>query len=224
MSLPRIPPYDLPAPDTWPGARAGWRADPRRAVLLIHDMQKYFVDAFTDGHPLLAGGIGNILAIREACDELGIPTVLSAQPPRQHPARRGLLTDVWGPGLSTDADARIIAPLSPRPGDIELVKWRYSAFARTDLLELMRRSGRDQLLITGVYAHIGCQQTAADAFMNDIEPYLIADAVADFSLADHLRCVDYVSRVCGSAVTTAEVVGNLVAAPAIPASPRPACV
>jgi hypothetical protein len=39
--------------------------------------------------------------------------------------------------------------------------------------------------VCGVFAHIGCLLTAADAFSLDFETFLLADAVADFSLSDH---------------------------------------
>ncbi|MDL9938977.1 isochorismatase family protein [Gordonia sp. ABSL1-1] len=211
MPLPAIAPYDLPDTGLLPPRRAGWAPDPQRAVLLIHDMQEYFVSAF-DGAPM-PEVVENVRALRDACDQMGIPVILSAQPPRQAPERRGLLTDLWGPGIATDEEAAVIAPLAPRDSDVEMVKWRYSAFVRTDLADQMRRLGRDQLIITGIYAHIGCMLTAADAFMRDLSPFLAADAVADFSRAEHLHTIGYVNSTCGASLTTAEIVKDLTGTP-----------
>ena len=66
-----------------------------------------------------------------------------------------------------------------------LTKWRYSAFYRSDLLERMRAAGRDQLILCGVYAHVGVLTTALEAFSHDIQPFLVADALGDFTEADH---------------------------------------
>jgi isochorismate hydrolase len=86
-----------------------------------------------------------------------------------------------------------------------LTKWRYSAFFRSDLLERMRARGRDQLIICGVYAHVGVLATALEAFANDIQPFLVADALGDFSEADQRLALGYTARRCGMVVAVDEV-------------------
>ena len=108
---------------------------------------------------------------------------------------------MWGPGLNAHPDQqKIVEALSPQADDKVLAKWRYSAFKRSPLAEMMKEMGRDQLAICGVYGHIGCLTTALDAFMHDIKPFMIADAIGDFSLEDHLMTLNYVAGRCGMVV------------------------
>ena len=72
-----------------------WKPDPKRAVLLIHDMQEYFLDAYSDKESPKVELISNIKMIREKCKELGIPVVYTAQPGGQTLEQRGLLQDFW---------------------------------------------------------------------------------------------------------------------------------
>ncbi|MFI6506087.1 isochorismatase family protein [Streptosporangium sp. NPDC050855] len=200
MALPRIAPYPLPGWNDLPANRVDWRPDPRRAVLLVHDMQNHFLAPFDAGDPPLTGLIANIGLLRDACARLGVPVVYSAQPGGQSGERRGLLQDFWGPGVPGGAGSEIVADLLPAERDILLVKRRYSAFHGTGLADRMRAMGRDQIIVCGVYAHIGCLLTACDAFMRDIQPFLVADAVADFSPEHHVMAVAYAADRC--AVTT----------------------
>ena len=188
-----------------------WKADAQRAVLLIHDMQRYFIEAFDHEDPQsqIRMALQNIKALRDAADDAGVPVIYTAQPPNQEPADRALLTDFWGTGLTDDGREEITQELAPRAGDLVLTKWRYSAFAKTELQEWMRQAGRDQLLITGVYAHIGCLTTALDAFMRDIQPFFVADAQADFSLEEHQMAINYGYGRCASVVSSATVLDEM---------------
>jgi bifunctional isochorismate lyase/aryl carrier protein len=203
--LPRISPYPLPTGFALDRARVGWRPDPARAALLVHDMQNYFLAPFgTADHALIARVLDNIAALRKHAAERGIPVIFSAQPGGQSLAERGLLQDFWGDGPPPDDRAlAVVDALTPDAGDIRITKRRYSAFVGTPLADLL--AGRDQLVVTGVYAHIGVLATALDAFMRDIQPFVVADAVADFSPAHHRDALRHVSDRCGVVATTAEI-------------------
>ncbi|MFF3330847.1 isochorismatase family protein [Streptomyces sp. NPDC002888] len=214
MAIPTISPYPLPAEGDLPVNRTGWRVDPDRAVLLVHDMQQYFVDFFPAGQAPMADVVRNIDALRRAAAEQGVPVAYTAQPGGMTPLERGLLRDFWGPGMDADPERRrIVAPLAPGPDDIVLTKWRYSAFARTELHEVMTARGRDQLVVCGIYAHIGCLMTACDAFTRDVQPFMVADAVADFSLEDHLMALDWAAGKCAVTLSTGAVVAALLGRP-----------
>ncbi|PZG33626.1 isochorismatase [Spongiactinospora gelatinilytica] len=204
MAIPAIAPYPMPAET--PANRVAWEPDAGRAVLLIHDMQNYFLRAFTPGASPLVELMANVLALRELCGGLGVPVVYSAQPGGQSSEERGLLLDFWGDGIGPDPEeAAIVAELAPRPGDVLLTKWRYSAYQRTGLAELMTELGRDQLIVCGVYAHIGVLMTACEAFMRDVRPFVVADAVADFSLEHHEMAIRYAAQRCAVTTTTARI-------------------
>lgn len=212
MGLPTIPSYDLPAGADLPIARAPWRLDPARAALLIHDMQGYFTAAFESGASPLEPLVVNIARLKRACAVAAIPVFYTAQNGDQDRRDRGLQADLWGPGMSAAPHQQGIEPaLAPEAPDLVLVKHRYSAFQRSHLAELMRVRGRDQLIISGIYAHIGCLMTAGEAFQRDIEPFLVADAIADFSRQKHDMALAYVAATCGVPVTTDAVVAGLAA-------------
>ncbi len=204
--LPTIAAYELPRADELPKARAPWKLECERAALLIHDMQNYFLRIFPSDASPVTPVIANIAALAKAARAAGVPVFYTAQEGNQDRRDRGLQADLWGPGMSGAPEHQpIVAALAPEAGDFVLEKHRYSAFQRSNLETLMRARGRDQLVVCGVYAHIGCTLTAADAFMRDIEPFLAADALADFSRAKHDLALSYVADVCGVPLATAQI-------------------
>lgn len=207
--LPTIAPYELPSADEIPQNRVDWDLDPSRAALLIHDMQQYFVDAYGENSELVAQLTANIRSIRDSAAQANIPVFFTAQPPKQDPAKRGLLCDFWGPGMQDDGRDQVIEDLRPREEEQVLTKWRYDAFSRSNFEDQLANLGRDQIIITGVYAHIGCLTTATSAFMRDIKPFMVADALGDFTRDEHMWTLKYAASRCGVVTDTCSVLNSM---------------
>jgi len=203
MAIPKLESYALPTAAELPTNKVNWAFEPARAALLIHDMQEYFLNFWDEDSPLVQQVVANIAQLRHYCKSQGIPVFYTAQPNQQSDEDRALLNDMWGPGLNRHPDQqRVVAALAPDEHDQVLVKWRYSAFHRSPLESILNETGRDQLIICGVYAHIGCLTTATDAFMRNIKPFMVADALADFSREEHMMSLTYTAGRSGRVVMT----------------------
>lgn len=210
MPIPPIPCYPMPGPGSLPESRVDWQVDPDRAVLLVHDMQHYFLDPFEADRSPRRELVAHAAALRDAFVEVGAPVTYTAQPGDMSPDDRGLLQDFWGPGMSADPNDRDIDPaVAPRPHDVVHTKWRPSAFCRTTLLQQLREQCRDQLVICGIYGHVGILMTAHDAFSHDVQPFVVADAIADFDQDRHLFTLDYAASRCAAVTVTERALHQL---------------
>ncbi|MFZ4283289.1 isochorismatase family protein [Streptomyces rhizosphaericola] len=206
MALPAITPYPMPTAVVQPAKRVDWTVDPARAVLLVHDLQNHFLTAYDRRAAPVPELLAHVAELKKDAARLGVPVLYTAQRGGQSPEERGLQQDFWGPGLPADDHLAAIADeVAPEEGDTVLTKWKYSGFVRTDLLERLREQGRDQIVITGVYAHIGVLMTACDAWMQDIQAFVVADAVADFSADDHAMALRWAAGKCAVVTTTRAV-------------------
>jgi bifunctional isochorismate lyase / aryl carrier protein len=216
MAIPKIQSYPLPTVENYPKNKVSWALEPKKAALLIHDMQEYFVGFYGDKSPLMQAVIDNIVRLKAFAKANNIPVYYTAQPAEQDPADRALLNDMWGPGLTRFPESQpVVGPLAPEADDIVLTKWRYSAFHRSDLEAQLQQTGKNQLIICGIYAHIGVMISAADAFMRDIKPFLVGDAIADFSYDEHVMALSYVAGRCGQVTTTESVMTQAMKDPVL---------
>lgn len=203
MAIPRLASYAYEQITVSGNDKLNWQIDPARCVFLIHDMQNYFVDFFDRSQAPIPQLFDTISRIRSRCYQQNVPVIYTAQPRNQDPKDRALLSDFWGDGLRGEAHEtfdNVVDELTPYDSDIVYTKWRYSAFQRTPLMEYMKKHGKDQLIITGIYAHIGIVATTLEAFMNDIQTFVIGDGVADFSAQDHQQALDFIAGRCGQVV------------------------
>ena len=196
----------MPGEADLPKNKVAWTADPNRAAHPRY--AQYFIDAFTPDQSPVVELITHIQKLRSCCAELGIPLSIRHSLADKH--RSGAVSqDFWGSGINDGPyQKRFVDAVAPDERDLLLTKWRYSAFQKTNLHEMMRELGRDQLMICGIYAHIGCLLTATEAFMKDIQPFFIADALADFSEEKHRLALTY-RRTRAVTLTTERLVASL---------------
>lgn len=107
MSIPKIAGYAMPQATDFYVNKTKWQVDTQRSVLLVHDMQQYFLEFYDLTAQPIPELIQNTQALIAAARAQGIPVVYTAQPGDQTPEHRQLLTDFWGTGLKQ-------IPISPK--------------------------------------------------------------------------------------------------------------
>ena len=219
MSLPPSIDY-VPDLRALPVSRAGWTLEPGRAALLVHDLQRYFTRPYAPDCAALQLAVRRTAEILAAARAAGVPVFYTAQRGDQDQTERGLQRDLWGPGMRAIPEhTEILDAVAPAAGERVLVKHRYSAFARSELAEELAAAGRDQLVITGVYAHIGITATALEAFQREIHPFVVADGIADFGPEEHALALRQIAGCCGVVTTADHVLARLTpAAPVVPSA------
>ena len=73
-------------------------------------------------------------------------------------------------------DFAIVDELAPQPGDLVVVKTRYSGFAGTPLDSMLRVRGIHYLFFAGIATNVCVESTLRDAYFHDYWPILVADA------------------------------------------------
>jgi len=166
-------------------------------------MQQHYLGVLPE--TVRADLVRNVVAIRAACAERGVPVFATVVPQARGLMERGLMWDLWGRGPRGEG-ADLDPALTVGEGRLRIVTKRsYSAFYGTDFEVMLRRLGRDSLIVAGVYTSIGCLCTAFDAFERDMRAFIVADATADMSAADHQTGLRNAARLCARVVSAEEL-------------------
>jgi len=173
--------------------------DPRRAALVVIDLQRAFMDPEV-GHIViprardivpdvnrLAAAVraarGGVFWLRQVLDERArsdwtVISELSSPEMRMNRFRSldegSAGTELW-PGLEV------------RPEDEVISKTRFSAFlpGSSELPSRLRARGFDTVLITGTVTNVCCDSSARDAMMTNFRVIMVSDGNAAASQAEH---------------------------------------
>ena len=138
-------------------------------ILLIIDAQR----EYTDGLLPLAGvqpAIDALAGLLEKARAAGAPIV--------H-VRHQSKGKAFNPSSS---GYEIVAPLTPRPGEVIVDKGLPNAFAGTDLAKQLANCSRKNLIVGGFMTHMCVNSTARGAFNLGYAPTIVAAATATRAL------------------------------------------
>jgi len=199
-----------------------------RSVLMVVDMQKYYLDRGSDFHRYFESlSPGCMEYITRRCDEVVIPnirTLLSLF--RGHkgrivylrlcgtdPERRDLhrfFRQSWHRGrvdgypgiypLESEEMARIVDKIAPDKNDTILAKTTFSAFASTGIDHVLREWKAREIVFTGLATSQCVETTARDASDRGYEVIHIEDAQADYDEATHNASLFSSQGVCGGRI------------------------
>ena len=148
------------------------RVDPKHAALLVIDIQNYF-------HRIVQPILKNLLKVIQSCRPKDIPIIFTQHGHTDPAADGGVLGQWWGEViLHGTKDWQFLPEIKIESKDIVLPKKRYSAFYKTDLEEILRSKGIQDLIISGVMTNLCCETTARDAFMRDYRVFFLIDGTA----------------------------------------------
>jgi ureidoacrylate peracid hydrolase len=196
------------------------RLAPRRAALLIIDMQKDFcIDGFAAskaGRPLAAAqsivpGLQDLLQAARAAGVLvchvafwTLPDHGSDSGPWLAQRRRSTFSGDRI-AIAGTVGAEFIEELRPAPGELVIRKHRYSAFKGTGLDMLLRARNIETVVVTGVSTNVCVESTAREAFENNFYVFVPRDAVASWDAELHAATLRNVEARLGLVTGIADV-------------------
>lgn len=181
--------------------REGWEMSPHRAAVLVHDAIRYYTKKLPPQiQTQLAENLATLLSWAE---EHRVPVLASVPRPAHSANQRGIGYKLWGRGPSPEETRDLIAGSFQETHTPVVLKRSLSAFFATDLETELRRLGRDQLIVGGVFTGGGILATSFDALARDLEFFVVADASADLSAEKHSRTLTQIGETTGQVVSLA---------------------
>lgn len=114
------------------------------------------------------------------------------------------------PDVQGERDAAaVIDELTPLPSELQVDKYNYGAFHRTNLLDSLIAAGVDTVVVTGTVTQICVDETARGAFREGLKTVMVSDAVSSFDPALHKATLENFAMKFGWVMSTSDVLERL---------------
>ena len=153
-----------------------------KSLLLVVDVQEKLAPAIFDAKTAVSNNVRLLTGARQ----LSIPSFVAEQ------YVRGL-----GPSIAEIRNAAVDAHF--------FEKMHFSCTAETGLIGMLRATGRQQVLLTGMEAHVCVLQTGLGLLEAGFDVFLIADATSSRTPENKTAAIERL-RTCGGHIVTTEMV------------------
>jgi ureidoacrylate peracid hydrolase len=211
--------WDVPRPSRWLRSRR-WIlddahsplaavVDPQHTAVLVVDVEPLFVNM-----TLVPPVDQVLLRLRRLLDAAQAAGVLRIFIRSVIPEERW--TAPWRQQFSPDMQAANApgSPLNafhpdfePQPGDLSLVKDRFSAFMATELAALPQERGIRTVIVARLITDVCVSSTAGNAFQLDFLTVTLADCTATATLAQHEASLTTIADAFGQVCLADDVMG-----------------
>ncbi len=177
----------------------------KKAVLLVLDMQDYFVNEESHAYvPSSLNIISSIQEISKVIQGMGNKVIFSRHIDTENES--STMNRWWKDNIKQDNDqSKIVHMLNKQALEI-IEKSQYSAFYETELETILKENEIEQVIITGVMTNLCCETTARDAFMRGFEVFFVIDATATYTEELHLGALRAISHGFGTCISTREII------------------
>lgn len=197
--------------------------DPVRTALVVVDMQNAFMKPGV-AHNLCAEAVEivpNINRLAKAMRGAGgtvvwvISTFGEASLENWPVLHEMAGPEKTGPRIAALAEGSIghqlWSELIVEPGDLTVVKTKYSAFIQgsSPIESVLRQRGIDTILVAGTVTGVCCESTARDAMMLNFRSVMVTDANAAMTDADHNASLTAFYLSFGDVLSTDEIITHL---------------
>ncbi|MET7706273.1 isochorismatase family protein [Micromonospora sp. NPDC005413] len=168
--------------------------DPARTAVVLIDLQRQMVDQSLAPHsgPEV---VARCVTLADAARAAGaLVVVVQFEQPGVDPQSAG---------------NRLVPEVTPKPGDLKIIKRTWGPFQDTGLDATLRERGVDTLVVAGVATNYGVEQTARIGYEIGYRMVLPQDAMSGLQTEAHEFAVSHIFRALGTVCTTAEVVDAL---------------
>ena len=192
-----------------------WDLNPDKAVLLIIDLQVDVVDP--KGKLWMPASTKMLPKLKEVisfCRANGVPVIYTAH--QAHPSGRdkGLmhtyLTLLQESLIEGQPGAEIYPEIAPEPDEWVITnKRRYDSFWGTELEEVLRTLGRDQIILTGACTNFCCSTTTRSGMQRGFKIAFPYDLNATDDPAVHEEVCKTMNRGYGRVMAADELLAEL---------------